>query len=71
MYENREWLKATASNTQGCIELRDRGVDLRDSKDPSGPVLNFTRYELAAFVDGARRGEFDHLFGDARLSRVG
>jgi hypothetical protein len=33
---------------------------LRDSKDPD-TVLRYTRPELAAFLDGAKRGEFDHL----------
>lgn len=34
---------------------------MRNSRDPSGPVLVYTRAEIAAFLDGARRGEFDDL----------
>jgi hypothetical protein len=37
-------------------------IEVRDSKDHGqGPVLRFTVDELAAWLDGAKRGEFDHL----------
>jgi len=58
------WIKAAASASAGqCVELRrhDGAVDVRDSKDPQGPVLHFTHAEFAAWLDGANRGEFDHL----------
>ena len=59
------WIKASASGDQGsCFELRRNGdrIEMRDSKHPDGSILNdFTSSELAAFIDGARRGEFDHL----------
>ena len=58
------WIKATRSGTQGdCVEMRRRAgsVELRDSKDPDGPVLRFTTSEFAAWVGGAGRAEFDHL----------
>ena len=41
--------------------LGDGTVGLRDSKDPVGPVLTFTRGELRAFLEGAKAGEFDDL----------
>jgi hypothetical protein len=34
---------------------------MRDSKNPNGPALEFSRQEIAAFLDGAHKGEFDHL----------
>lgn len=37
----------------------DAVVYVRDSKDPDGPVLRFSSAEWAAFVAGARAGEFD------------
>ena len=56
------WCKAVASNGGGgCVELADLGVAMRDSKDPNGPWLYFTRAEVAAFLVGARHGEFNHL----------
>lgn len=58
------WQKAQRSiANSACVEVRRNGdvIEVRDSKDPDGPVLRFTRDELAAFLDGAHRGEFDHL----------
>jgi len=60
------WIKARKSGTNGggCVEIRRRDglVEVRDSKqDGRGPVLAFTPAEFDAFLDGARRGEFDHL----------
>jgi hypothetical protein len=58
------WRKSTFSGQNGdCIELAPTvgGVLMRDSKDPHGPRLRFTRAELAAFLDGAKAGEFDDL----------
>ena len=60
-----QWRKAAASSGNGtCVELaagRTGVVYLRDSKDPQGAVLTFTRKEIAAFLDGAKGGEFDDL----------
>jgi Domain of unknown function (DUF397) len=60
------WTKAHKSGTNGgsCVEVgRDRGmIAVRDTKDNGrGPVLYFTEPEFDAFLDGARKGEFDHL----------
>jgi hypothetical protein len=39
----------------------DGRIEVRDTEDRSGPVLRFTHAEFAAWLDGARGGEFDHL----------
>jgi hypothetical protein len=39
----------------------DGTVGVRDSKDPDGPVLRFTRTEIGAWIAGVRDGEFDDL----------
>jgi hypothetical protein len=46
-----------------CVELAaiDGSIAVRDSKDPAGPVLHFTRGEMLAFLQGAKAGEFDDL----------
>lgn len=46
-----------------CVEVAEIGdnVALRDSKDPAGPVLHFTRGEMLAFLRGAKAGEFDDM----------
>jgi hypothetical protein len=56
------FFKSTRSGTNGaCVEVAtcDCGIQVRDSKDQSGPVLNFTHAEWDAFLAGVRDGEFD------------
>ncbi|WP_344362360.1 DUF397 domain-containing protein [Streptomyces gobitricini] len=59
------WTKSKRSNATGnCVELAalpgDR-VAVRNSRDPHGPALIYTRDEIAAFVAGARDGDFDSV----------
>ncbi len=57
------WRKSSRSGpwTDNCVEVAfvDGAIAVRDSKNPTGPVLVFTRSEWDAFVDGAKDGEFD------------
>ena len=57
------WRKSRFCNgASACVEvasLADGNVALRDSKEPDGPALVFTPSEWAAFIAGARDGEFD------------
>jgi hypothetical protein len=59
------WRKSRRSNASGnCVELAqlpEGGVALRNSRDPEGPALLFTRDEITAFVNGVRSGDFDDL----------
>jgi Domain of unknown function (DUF397) len=59
------WQKSTRSNSQGnCVELavlRSEGIAVRNSRDPDGPALVFTKAEMRAFIDGAKDGEFDRF----------
>jgi hypothetical protein len=59
------WIKSRHSNAEGnCVEvaaLTDGGVAMRNSRDPHGPALVYTPAEIAAFLAGAKEGEFDHL----------
>lgn len=58
-----EWVKSSFSGNNGnCVEaavLPGGGRALRDSKNPSGPILTFSADEFAAFIAGAVAGEFD------------
>jgi hypothetical protein len=60
-----EWFKSNRSNPSGnCVEvaqLPDGGVAVRNSRHPDGPALVYTREEMAAFVGGAKDGDFDAL----------
>lgn len=57
------WRKSKHSGQgDNCVEvakLPDGGRGIRDSKDPSGPRLFFTRGEWDAFRAGMVDGEFD------------
>jgi hypothetical protein len=58
------WIKSSFSGDQGaCVEQRAHNgmIEVRDTKDRSGPVLRFTEAEFRAWLQGARSGEFDHL----------
>jgi hypothetical protein len=56
------WRKSRYSSPSGnCVqiaELPDGVVAVRNSRDPDGPALSFTRAEWQAFLRGAREGEF-------------
>jgi len=58
-----QWRKSTKSGpyTDNCVEVAfvDEAIAVRDSKNPTGPVLLFTTAEWDAFVGGAKDGEFD------------
>lgn len=58
-----EWRKSSYSVGAGstCVEVSIRvdGVAVRDSKNPTGPVLRFTMQEWRVFLLGVRSNEFD------------
>jgi hypothetical protein len=59
------WRKSTASNPSGdCVELAalaGGAVAMRNSREPDGTALIYTPAEIAAFLVGAKAGEFDDL----------
>ncbi|MFE2940263.1 DUF397 domain-containing protein [Streptomyces sp. NPDC059255] len=59
------WFKSSYSNNGGdCVEVAvnlvaSRGiVPVRDSKNPSGPVLGFPAGAFGSFVKGIKAGQF-------------
>lgn len=60
-----KWIKSSFSTPSGnCVEFAQKlngDISVRDSKDPHGPVLVFTRAEIDAFLKGAKSGEFDQF----------
>ena len=59
------WLRPSASGKLGnCVELAsvdDHHIAVRNSRHPNGPVLIYTKAELAAFLTSAKVGEFDEF----------
>ncbi|MBP2321443.1 hypothetical protein JOF56_001828 [Kibdelosporangium banguiense] len=51
------WRKSSWSTDQtNCVELANTGA-VRDSKNPTGPILTV---ELAPFLAAIKSGRFDH-----------
>lgn len=51
-----------SADTANCVEVGAcwcHGVPIRDSKDPDGPVLLFTKDAWAQFLAGVKQGQFD------------
>lgn len=60
------WRKSSRSGNGGnCVEVASNLTDeygvvlVRDSKNPSGPILTFAHHEWAAFLAATMSGEFD------------
>lgn len=64
------WRRSQYSGAVGnCVEvapLNDGGIAVRNSRHPTGPALVYTRAEMAAFLHGAKDGEFDDLVPDSQ-----
>jgi len=62
--EAARWIRSAVSDGGGnhveISRLGDGGMAVRDSQDPSGPILFFTPAEWDAFVGGVKDGEFDY-----------
>ena len=62
---NVTWQKSKRSNPNGaCVEFARLGngeIAVRNSRFPAGPALVYSPADIAAFLAGAKDGEFDQL----------
>lgn len=59
---NGIFAKSSFSEGGDCVELaRTELVGVRNSNDPNGPVLLFTRRRWVAFADGMLTGDFNRI----------
>jgi hypothetical protein len=65
-----EWRKSRYSGINGCVEVAFFAdfVQVRDSKDRTGPALTFTVAEWQAFVAAVHDGEFGAPAVDGELA---
>ena len=51
------------NNPKTCVAvaIKDEGVAVRDSNDPSRKTIHFSHDEWKAFISGAKDGEFDNF----------
>ncbi|MEV8322399.1 DUF397 domain-containing protein [Kitasatospora sp. NPDC058397] len=61
-----QWQKSSfSSSSENCVEVRAVAglVELRES-DEGEVIVRTTALKFAAFLQGAKAGEFDHLTAD-------
>lgn len=60
---NLSWNIARACDGGSCVRVATNGSEffIGDSKAPGGSVLAYSRDEWITFLDGVKRGDFDHL----------
>jgi uncharacterized protein DUF397 len=57
------WRTATMSGGQNCVQVKSKDgmIIVGNTRLADGPFLSYTRDEWVAFLDGAKKGEFDDL----------
>ena len=57
------WRVATRSSSGNCVEVATTGnmIAVRNSRRPDDEIILYTKPEFSAFLDGAKKGEFDDL----------
>jgi hypothetical protein len=61
---NVNWRKASRTTSEGgnCVEVAETGsrrIAARDSKNPKGPHLEFTRHSFADLLAQVKTGKYD------------
>lgn len=58
---SNEWTGPENCESSACVEARVRGskIEVRNSTDPAGPSVKFTKEEWREFIGGVHAGDFD------------
>lgn len=61
--QNNSWYIAKMSGGGNCVQVKsqDGMIVVGNSRLMDGPFLAYTHDEWAAFLDGAKKGEFDRF----------
>jgi hypothetical protein len=62
--QGARWQRSSFSARNNCVEMAQLlggEIAVRNSRDPDGPALIYTRGEVEALILGARNGDFDDL----------
>nr|WP_305789820.1 DUF397 domain-containing protein [Actinoplanes lichenis] len=60
-----DWRIATRSSGGNCVQVAAAAdmIAVRHSRRPEQEIILYTKPEFEAFLDGAKKGEFDDLIG--------
>jgi predicted secreted Zn-dependent protease len=62
-HDSLTWRTALSCDGGACVEVAaDRNIILmRNSRQPGGPLLQYTPEEWNEFISGIKKGDFDDL----------
>ncbi|MFH8366969.1 DUF397 domain-containing protein [Streptomyces sp. NPDC018031] len=58
---HKPWSGGNGGSCVEAMKLGDGRVALRQSTDPDGPALIYSRHEMRSFIQGAKAGDADFL----------
>ena len=62
-HDNITWHTALSCESGACVEVAadQDTILIRNSRQPDGPLVEYTPEEWHAFVSGVKKGDFDNL----------
>jgi predicted secreted Zn-dependent protease len=62
-HDSITWHTALSCEGGACVEVaaNQNTILIRNSRQPDGPLIEYTPEEWHAFVSGVKKGDFDNL----------
>ena len=62
-HDSITWHTALSCESGACVEVaaNQNTILIRNSRQPDGPLIEYTAEEWHAFVSGVKEGDFDNL----------